>query len=216
MSGLAGQNAAAIRDPAGEWEVLQFEAASLIGTGTYELSGLLRGQLGTEAAMQAVIPAGARFVLIAASLARIDLQLGEIGLPYSWRFGPSSRDIGSSYYAERTQAFRGIGLRPYAPVHIRAGRSAGDVSLTWVRRTRIGGDTWEPPDVPLGEESERYEIDILQGSSVKRTLQATSASAIYSAAQQVADFGSVQTSLSVRIYQISAAYGRGSPATAVV
>lgn len=213
---FAGQNAAAIRNAEGEWEVLQFETAILIGTGSYELSGLLRGQLGTEAAMQTAIPAGSRFVLLDASLARIDLQLGEVGLPYSWRFGPSRRDIGSSYYSERTHAFRGTGLRPYAPAHIRAGRSAGDVSLSWIRRTRIGGDAWEPPDVPLGEESERYEIDILQGSSVKRTLSVTSPSAHYSSAQQVTDFGSVQPSLSVRVYQLSAAYGRGTPASAVV
>lgn len=213
---LAGQNAAALRNVLGEWEVLQFETASLVGPGTYELSGLLRGQLGSEVAMTAGIAAGSRFVLLDASLARVDLQLGEIGLPYSWRFGPASRDVASSSYGERVHAFAGTGLRPYAPVHIRASRSSGDVSLTWVRRTRTGGDAWEPPDVPLGEESERYEIDILDGAVVKRTLSAVSPSALYAAAQQVTDFGSVQSAIEVRIAQISATYGRGTAATATV
>ncbi len=213
---LAGLNAAAIRGASGEWEVLQFETAQLVGPSTYELSGLLRGQLGTEAAMSAGAPAGARFVLLDGSLARVDLSPGEIRLPYQWRFGPASRDIGSSYYAQEAHTFAGIGLRPYAPVHIRASRSGGDVALTWVRRTRSGGDSWDTPDVPLAEESERYEVDILDGATVKRTIATSSPTALYSATDQLADFGAPQPSLAVRITQLSASFGRGSAAIATV
>ena len=46
---------------------------------------------------------------------------------------------------------------PYSPVHVSAVRdSSGNISLTWVRRTRIGGDWQDRVDVPLGEENEAY------------------------------------------------------------
>jgi hypothetical protein len=51
-----------------------------------------------------------------------------------------------------------------------------------VRRTRMGGDSWDAVEVPLAEEAERYEVDILDGTTVKRTLATISPSATYTAA----------------------------------
>ena len=65
--------------------------------------------------------------------------------------------------------------------------------------------------MPLGEAEERYEVDILDGATVKRTLTATTPAATYTAAQQTADFGAPQPSVSLRIYQLSATRGRGTP-----
>jgi hypothetical protein len=70
--------------------------------------------------------------------------------------------------------------------------------------------------VPLAEDSERYEVDILDGATVKRTIVATTPGCAYSAAQQTADFGSSQSTVSIAVYQMSAAYGRGTPKTATV
>jgi hypothetical protein len=70
--------------------------------------------------------------------------------------------------------------------------------------------------VPLGEDSERYEIDILDGSDVLRTLSTTSPTATYTATQQTDDFGSLQSSVSLRIYQLSTTAGRGTPRSAVL
>jgi hypothetical protein len=68
----------------------------------------------------------------------------------------------------------------------------------------------------LAEASERYEIDIVNGAAVVRTLTATLTTATYTAALQTADFGSPQQAISVRIYQVSAVWGRGTGAAAVV
>ena len=65
---------------------------------------------------------------------------------------------------------------------------------------------------PLGEDSERYEIDIYATSgyaTVVRTISATSESVAYSAADQTTDFGSVQATVYARVYQLSVAVGRG-------
>ena len=88
-------------------------------------------------------------------------------------------------------------------MHVRGTRASGDLAITWVRRTRIGGDSWDAAEVPLAEDEERYEIDILDGPDVIRTLTATTPSATYTAADQTADFGAPQSSISLRIYQLS-------------
>ena len=213
---LGGANAATIRNADGAWEVIQFETADLVAPATYELSNLLRAQAGTDGAMTASLPAGARFVLLDRALAPVDMSPPDVGLAYNWRFGPASRDIGHPSYVAATHAFTGAGLRPYSPVHVRGTRTAGDLTITWKRRTRIGGDAWSASDVPLAEESERYEIDILDGSTVTRTIPATSPSATYSAADQTADFGAPQSSCTIRVYQLASGYGRGTARTAVV
>jgi hypothetical protein len=112
--------------------------------------------------------------------------------------------------------FQGLGLKPLSPVHVRGLRAGGDVLLSWIRRTRLGGDSWETPEVPLGEDAESYEVDILDGGSVVRTLASATPTVTYTAAQQAADFGSSLPAYDIRVYQLSASYGRGTPRAAVV
>jgi hypothetical protein len=213
---FAGANVAAVLGVSGEWEVLQFLTATLVAPSTYELSGLLRAQAGTDIAMAAGAPTGSRFVCIDGKVARVDLVRSEIGLPLRWMVGPAAQPIGGPRAVTTTHAFAGVGLRPLSPAHVRGARaSSGDLVLSWVRRTRIGGDTWDVEDVPLGETSESYEVRILAGASVARVLAATEPTVIYTAAQQAADFGIVPTSLTVEIRQ-RGALGLGSPAHATV
>jgi hypothetical protein len=213
---LSGRNAAAIRNADGGWEVIQFETATLTAPGVYRLSGLLRGQVGTEREMRSPLAAGAPFVLLDGAVTKVPLTLGEIRLPLHWRYGPANRGIGDAAYADASHVFAGRGLQPLAPMHVRAVRSGGTIALSWVRRTRIGGDGWDSADVPLAEESERYEVDILSGTTVVRTLTSTSAGAVYTSADQITDFGAVQGSVSVAVHQMSAVLGRGTPRHATV
>ena len=213
---LGGANTAAIQNSAGEWEILQFETASLTAPSTYLLAGLLRGQAGTESAMSGGVAAGARFVLIDATVTAVSLTSSEIGLPLQWRYGPATRDIGEESYAERIFAFRGVARRPLSPVHVRGNRVASDLMLTWIRRTRRGGDSWETVEVPLSEAIESYEVDILDGAAVVRTIASPTPQATYTQAQQIADFGAARSSVSVRVYQLNPEWGRGSPAFATL
>ena len=68
--------------------------------------------------------------------------------------------------------------------------------------------------MPLGEESEAYEVEIMDGAAVKRTLATTTNSVTYSGAQQTEDWGALLgpgNTLSIRIFQLSALVGRGAP-----
>lgn len=66
-----------------------------------------------------------------------------------------------------------------------------DIGLTWIRRTRaLAGDSWTAPEVPLGEASESYDLEILfggvQASDVDPVIGAllTIGSAIWSVADK--------------------------------
>jgi hypothetical protein len=146
----------------------------------------------------------------------VPLQESELKLPFNWRYGPGNRDIGDASYVTVSFAYQGLGRRPLSPVHVRGVRVAGDLNMSWVRRTRSGGDNWELPEVPLGEDAESYEVDILDGSNVKRTIFVSMPAAVYSSAEQIADFGSVQPAVSVKVYQTNTLFGRGAPRAAVV
>lgn len=213
---FGGANTAAVDVGGGRWEVLQYERAELIASDTYRLSGLLRGQAGTEDLIADTLAAGARFVLLDAAVTRLDMTLADFAIPYRWRIGPADRDIGHPDYVERVEAFAGRQLKPLAPVHLAGRRSGGDVRLSWVRRTRSDGDPWEMAEVPLGEAEERYRIEILAGAAVVRTLTTTAPTATYTAADQVADFGTPPSTVTVRIAQMSAVAGAGIPATATL
>ncbi len=70
--------------------------------------------------------------------------------------------------------------------------------------------------MPLAEDVEAYEIQILDGAAIKRALSSSLTSVVYSAAQQTADCGAPLgpgQPLAIRIYQLSNRLGRGTPAT---
>ena len=213
LSVLGGANAAAIRNAAGEWEIFQFANAELVAPNKYKLTRLLRGQAGTERAMGNPVAAGARFVLLNGAVRETGLSAEQRGLALNWRYGPASRTIDDFTYQTQTVTARGVGLRPLSVAHVRVARDVpgNDLTLSWVRRTRVGGDSWEQSEVPLAQDSERYEVDILSGGVIKRTLSSVTPSAVYTAAQQIADFGVAPAlPLSVAVYQISTSFGRGT------
>jgi hypothetical protein len=166
--------------------------------------------------MIVTLAAGAPFVLLDGAVARVPVLESERKLLLNWRYGPGNRDIGDASYVTAPFAYQCLGLRPLSPVHVRGTRTSGDVAVSWIRRTRTGGDNWELPEVPLGEESETYEIDILDGETVKCTLTTFEPRAVYTSVDQVTDFGSVQPSVSVRVYQTNVLFGRGAGRAAVV
>ena len=114
---------------------------------------------------------------------------------------------------------QGRGLRPWSPVRIKGvWQGSGDITLSWLRRTRsLAGDSWNSPEVPLGEASESYDVEILNSvGSVTRTVNGVGLAAwTYTAAMQTADFGALVTSLRLRIFQ-NGQLGRGAPAEAIL
>jgi hypothetical protein len=215
-----GGNALAVESIPGVWEVLQAGAAELIAPGRYRLSRLLRGQRGTEGAMGAPTPAGSRVVVLDDALVPLPVGEAALGLEATWRVGPAARPHTSDAYRQRLFTPQGVGLRPFSVAHVeqprRRAREPGDLVIRWTRRSRaLAADGWTAPEAPLAEEAETYEVEVLDGGAVTRTLSSATTSVTYTAAQQLADWGALLglgDTLDLRIFQLSAAVGRGAPA----
>ena len=218
---FGGANALAIERAPGTWEIVQAGVADLIAPGRYRMMRLLRGQRGTETAMANPALAGARVVVLDEALASLPIAEADLGLPWNWRIGPVSRSVSDETYVAASFNPVGVGLRPFSVAHVeqpwRKPRAPGDLTIRWTRRSRaLAADNWGAVDVPLVEETEAYEIEILDGVAVKRVLSATTTSAIYAAAQQIADWGAPLgpgDTLDIRLFQLSALVGRGAAKT---
>lgn len=70
---FGGANAVAVESTVGQWEIVQAGGAELNAPGRYRLTRLLRGQRGTEHAMGNPAPAGARVVVLDATLASLPI-----------------------------------------------------------------------------------------------------------------------------------------------
>ncbi len=210
---LNGANFAALENGDGEWELLQFQTATLVAPATYDLSVLLRGVNGTERAIRNPVAAGARFILVNSAVTATNLRPDEIGLALNYKYGPASEDLDEPSYGGTAHAFLGLGLRPLSPVHLQGRRNPanGDWTLVWIRRTRSGGDSWAGVEVPLAEERELYRLEILDapGGALLRSVELDTPQFLYTAAMQTADFGAPQWNVSIRVAQVTPSYGAG-------
>jgi hypothetical protein len=105
-------------------------------------------------------------------------------------------------------AFQGNGLRPYSVCHLKKrGALGADINLSWIRRTRIDGDSWQSIEVPLGEESERYRLQVFSGATLLREVTTTQPGWTYPATLQAVDGAGPLTRIEVA--QVSASFGAG-------
>jgi hypothetical protein len=209
QAALAGANALALLDEAGEVEIVTAAQVELIGIRQFRLSGLIRGLGGSEAAASRSLPAGSRVVVLDGAAVALASELSEIGRARRYRVGPAQRDLGDATMLELEASASPDALLPLSPVRLKARRLDGGISLSWIRRTRIDGDSWDLLEVPLGEEFERYSVTILDGVSAVRQVETRAQAWTYPESLELEDFGSVQAELALVIAQMSATVGLG-------
>ena len=199
----------------GRWEIIAAQTCTLVSGTTYTLSNLLRGRFGTEQFMGSHANGDSLVLLDTTDIAAIVMGSGTIGLSYLYRGITLDRDISTD--SNRAFTYAGVNLKPLSPIALTGNRDASnDWALTWVRRTRDGGEWRDNVDASLGETSEAYQVDVFSDgayATVKRTISTTSPAATYTSADQTTDFGGNQGTLYLKIYQMSATVGRGYPLT---
>ena len=217
---FGGANALAVETAPGNWEIVQAGAAELIAPGRYRLTRLLRGQRGTEAAMGNPTPAGARVVVLDSALASAADRRGRsrsaVELAHRPRGAAGQRRelhrAGLHASRSRPRALRSGPCRAAVAHGTQPGRSDDPLDAPVAR---AGGRCLGTGRGAAGRGPESYDVQILDGAAVKRTLTSTTTSVLYTAAQQTADWGAPlgpgQT-LAIRIYQLSNRLGRGAPA----
>ncbi|MFO1156616.1 MAG: phage tail protein, partial [Rhodospirillales bacterium] len=134
-----GGNPAMLYDPgSGFAELIQYRDVEMLGDERYRLTGLLRGRRGTDL-FCGYHRIGELFVLLDAATAQMaTLPLGDRGAVRLYKVPPIGRSLETVTPIARR--LRGFDLMPYAPVLVRAALAAGDVHLSWTRRTRLGGE----------------------------------------------------------------------------
>lgn len=211
---LNGNNAALLGN-----EIIQFRTATLTAANTYTLSGLLRGRMGTEWA-RSTHTSSDRFVLLEETTTYLlESPSTEYNLARLYRGATFDSFLDDAEDTSFTHT--AVARECYSPVHLGGGRDASlNITLNWIRRTRISGGWNDNSDVPLGEDSQSYEVEIYSSNTyvtLKRTISGLSAATTtYSAAEQTTDFGSTQATIYFIVYQVSATAGRGYPARGVI
>ena len=208
---LGGSNLLAVGSEQTGWEVLQFRDAELIANDTYLLKTLLRGQAGSAPEMLSLRPTGSRCVILDSTVQQIPSVASDQGRSRTMRLGPGHLDHADPSFVEFEHISSGISLRPLSPVHLKVRKIIGGLELSWVRQTRIDGDSWALQEVPLGEELERYSVDILASQTPVRTFTSDQPIAIYTDADRQVEFGlPLPADLTFQVAQVSATYGPGA------
>lgn len=191
----------------GRWEIMQV-AAIIDGKAT----GIFRGMRGTESFCGLHVP-GDKLLVIDEFLIAEKRALDNVGI---------TDTLKSVSYSERFEQASGTNLivkadalKPFAPVFIEGATEGEDVVITWARRDRTGGSSFKP--IPMSEATEEYEIDIIKGGNVLRTVtDLTDKTFTYTSAMRVEDETANDETLTLAVYQISAVVGRGYAGRATI
>ncbi len=195
-------------------EMCQYMTATLVSTGVYDVSMLLRGRKGTEWACTGHV-IGERFVMLdSTTVKRVGAPATDIALALDYK----GVTAGSSIASAPKQAFTnsGIGKKCYAPALLRYYKDTdGSWWLTWQRRSRIDNQWHAYANEPLGETTENYQVDIYDstGTTFKRTYAVTAKTVHYLLADVTTD--GTSTHFVAKVYQIGA-LGRGYAGTLTV
>lgn len=178
----------------------------------YDLTGLLRGQLGQEHQIAGHV-AGERFVLLNGAIRRMTSETTDIGQEHQVKAVTLNTLLSS--VTDEPFTDDGIALRPYSPVYLQAlAQLSGDLAVSWVRRSRlVARYTDAGVFAPLGEASEAYRIKVFDGATQVRTVDVTTPAWTYAAADIAADGFASGDPITITVQQLSDAVGEGFAAT---
>jgi hypothetical protein len=209
---LSGTNTALVQNSAGTWEVIQFVNATLIAENTYELSRFLRAQRGSDYALDVNVANYSTFVVFNTALQDFNFTASELGNVYNLSYGPAVYTIGHPTFQNESYTVSNETMRCYSPTNVRLDRLGSSYIISWKRRARREGDTWDTVDPPLGETFEEYRVTIRNSTgAVVRTANVTEQRYIYTITNYISDFGTDQIApLDFEVVQVNN-YGEGHP-----
>lgn len=193
-------------------EVVQFANAKQIDDGVYEISGFIRGIGGTEVNANSHETAE-KFILL--EMSKINTILDNLGsINSEFYLAGLSIGKGSLLNADKKVfSTNGLTIKPLAPYSFEKKLNNGDFYLNWFRRARINAGLINNIEVPLDESSESYIVEIYSDSDYSTFVNEYNVNNVsnftYTTSMQNSDFGSIQNSIYVKIYQISSRIGKG-------
>lgn len=206
-------NAAVVGD-----EPIRFLRADFVSTDgqfrIYDLSGLMRGQLGQEHLIGEHV-ASERFVLLNLALRRMPNQTTDIGQEQQVKAVTLNTLLSNVTDEDFTDD--GIALRPYSPVALQAiAQLNGDLEIDWVRRSRlVARYTDQGVFAPLGEATEAYRVKIYDDPDADpvRIEDVITPEYTYAAGDIASDGFSSGDPMTITVQQLSETVGEGFAAT---
>lgn len=193
------------------WEIIGARTVIAGGNGLFTLTDMLRGQFGSEWACGLHQIGDALIWLDVDNVAVRSTELARRNVLALFRGITFGADMTSD--RSRQWAWEGVNLKPLAPINLLGSLDplSGDWSFTWTPRSRFGNALRDGANIEADEAQEIYQVRIFAGGfvSLKREIVAPTPSAVYTAAQQTADFGSPQTTVYVSVAKVSARVGAG-------
>jgi hypothetical protein len=207
---LRNRNLIAYGQP-GRWEILTYQDATPTGVGSaVVLSTFIRGMFGTEQYMDD--HALNDFVVLLDHPNAIFAPVPQQAFGQSWpikavNVGDDIDDGITANYG----VYMAVNLKPLSVVDAEANRVGNDWVIDFDPRTRYQSTQWVTGAVEQND-TQYYSIDVIgPGDSIKRTIESPTIQLSYTEAQQIADFGSAQTTITIDIYQVNQRVGRGYP-----
>lgn len=204
-----------LRPRSNKVELVNYRTVDEDSNGFVTITGWMRGRRGTNS--EAFYDAQEAVYLIPLSTTWVTgffEQIARNDQTVTYRSYPSG--IVAPQVFDESQTLNLRSLMPYEPADVKLYQSSDlDLDIGWTRRTRLNGDLLNNTGaIPLAEDDESYEVDILDnanGDNVLRTLTASGPGVTYTFAQAVEDFGTsgYPDVLYVRVYQMSGSVGRG-------
>jgi len=216
---IAGSNRALVQTSDGDWELIGFQTATLVSTGVYTISNLLRGLRGTEH-LTSKHKAGLMFVAVQTGGTKfLDLGAAHLGLTEHYKMPAALGNLED--YTPVHVELTGRSAKPFSPCNVSMTYDAGsgDYIFTWDRRTKSFFRLFGPSGAPYATDElpEKYLIEILASpgfdAEVLRSVTVSDTTTWnYTSTMQTDDGGSPGTTkCTVKIYQISTIAGKGTP-----
>ncbi|AIL64480.1 hypothetical protein NOVO_00345 [Rickettsiales bacterium Ac37b] len=144
-------------------EIIQFTTAELIEPFKYKLSGLLRGCLNTEEEVNNHSE-GERFILLDHRIKQIDIPYNLINNNILCRAMTIGNDIeDTALPSPNSFVYKGMALKPFSPVRLKYSYNSNNknIKISWVRRVRISSNWSDNTDIPLFEDKEVYDVEVI-------------------------------------------------------
>lgn len=189
-------------------ELIQFKNAELIADKQWKLTGLLRGRWGTEEYISTHTD-GERFVLM--DINSIERAITDQSIINQNMF---YKNATYSLYVQDTAPIpftnTANGLKPYPVDDVQSNRDgSGNINISWKPRVRGNGILMDYNDV-YDLDSDSYDLEFYNSNNnIVRTVNVSSKNFTYTASMQNADFGSLQSSVTMKIFKRNAIIGRG-------
>lgn len=199
-------------------EVIQYKTVTAVEAsgGVYKHTHLLRGRFGTENDIGKHSNATYRSIVSADGLQFAKLKAGDVGRTLHFKAlvnGMALSDVTTEDVGYKSLTYTGRNVAPFAPVHVTGTRDgSNNLTIAWRRRTRFPVRLLGYNNRPLGEDVEAYQVEVLSAGApytVLRTIDATTTSCSYTAAEHSTDSLTAGGAVNLRVYQKSNYTGRG-------